>query len=557
MTNDTQTISDGITTPQIDEAVAANRAILQERFPDLDISVGGPVDSVLVDGASVITARNTADVNRAYLFQQLRAIAQGLVEVPNDDVDRLVSNYYLTRREATPASGPVSFIVRNRAQYTLQAGYTLRVGGQSYRVPRTVTVYPDDTANVDFTAPQNVRLEQVYDAETGFDYRFAVTVQSVEARPEAVLVAGQRLTPTQAFDGLGYVVATTNFQGGFAAEDNEALARRALDGLVARNAASRDGIRACVRDVIPLGDSSAIGANDPLMSRDRNNVFGISSGGRVDVYVKSGAVASAGYLDITATVTDPGTRTVRITLSREQSAGVYRVTVWPRYTSTPPTLVSGAITVEDELHEPWVDPDDLAFNPQTPDEIDRAFSARQIITIDITDDRETATDFVVPMSAVGDDVSEYYQVQVEYQAGVLEADAQLTGTLRPPGTDILVKAAAPCFISVGVIAERPVEYNGPDEDSLSASLASAINQLPIGTRFIDGLAIASLLREIEPSLTMASVSLSGLIYGQDGSDIALAPSGTRLSLPTHVLAKVSAANTYFTTTAAQTAVTLV
>lgn len=556
MTTDPQAIDQNLTQSDLDAAKESNRAILQERFPDFDLSIGGPVDSLLVDGNAVITARNDADVDRAFLAQQLQAIADGSVTVDDEDVDRLMAGYFLTRREAVPATGTVVFVVRDNVNYSFQSGYRLRTPDQTYQLAQTFNVYPLGTTSIDFSVETNVEIQQVFDEETGFEFRFELPIESLEAVPDAVLVSGDRLTVDQSFDGLGFVEAITNFSGGFEAEDNATFVSRALEGITALTVSGEDHTQAVAEQAVQRSDASSIGTGSPIMSRDRDNVFNLPMGGKVDIYVKSGAVAQTSYSDVTGVVQDTGTRQVRITLTREQSAGVYRTGVIPLYLSTPPTITSGGITIDSITFLTWTP--SSGFNPEMPTEIERAFSARHQIQIDLTDDRQDSSGFIVTMSSNGQLLEDTYQVTAEYQPHVLELDTALTSdAYRPPGTDVLIKAAVPCITTVGVVAIRPTEYNGPSGEQLAAALASSINQLPIDTQFIDALTLGALLRDIESSLVVQSVSLNATIYGQDQNNLSVSPVSGRLTIPTNTTAKVSPNNTYFTTDSNLTTVTLV
>lgn len=548
-------ISEDITQEDIDQATTENRAVLQERFPDLDISVGGVIDSLLVDGNVAITAQNDADVDQALLVTQLKAISEGTVTVDDDSLDDLMANYFITRREDVPATGTVVFVVRDNRTYTFQSGYRLRYGDQSYELATNFNVYPTTVVGIDLSIATNVQVQQVYDDETGYLFRFELPIQSLEAAPDAVRVSGDRFVVDQGFDGLGYVEANTNFQGGTSAETNQEFAARGLEGLLAYTVGGQDHIRKIVTNTIQLSDSYAVGAGDAMMTRDRDNVFNIPTGGKTDIYVKSGAIAAATY-NVSATVINYVTRRIRVTLTRAQSAGVYRTVLSPRYTATPPTLVSGAVTVNTTTNAQWTT--SSGFNPETPDQYDRAFSARQQIVIDATDDRQDGSGYVVSMTSNGQVISSAYQVQVSYQPGVLDQDTALTAdAVRPPGIDVLVKAAVPCVTTLGVVVQAPVNYNGPDADSLEASLAAAVNQLPMTTQYLDSFTISNLLKTINSSLSFVSVAMNGTIYGQNGVDISVPQLVNRLTIPTNTAAKVSPNNTYFTTTSALVTVTLV
>jgi len=541
-----------------DKAVARTtiRALLQEQDPTLDISVGGPVDSLLVEGNVIVVGRNDVEVDRAYLFQQLKSIADGTVTISEADLDNLMANYFITRTQAVVATGDIQFIVRDSRVYSFNTGYSLVSNNRTFATTTTYNVYPPLTPNIDFSIETNIELEQVYDIPTGYNYRFRFPVSSLVATPEAALVAGDVLVPSQGFAGLGAVTSATNFQGGTLRETNSQFATRGLTGLLARTVGGPDNIDKLVGEAVQNADSNTIGVNSVLMTRDRNNVFNLSVGGKIDVYAKSGAVGLQGYM-VSAAVVNPGTRTAKITLTRAQSAGVYRVSLIPVYTSTPPVIVSGALTITAINNLPWVDP--TGFNPEMPTQIERAFSASQIIEITFTDTRQiTGPTYVVPMVAPGNVIAGRYEIDTVFQPGILTiSNLLLSSAVRPPGLDILVKASVPCITNLGMVIQRPTNYNGPSASSLSASIATAVNLLPIETEFLDGYTLGAIVRDIDSSLTVVSIALAGTIYGQNGVDYSVSQLNNRLAIPTNVAAKFSTKNAYFTTTKNRVTVTLV
>ncbi len=162
------------------------------------------------------------------------------------------------------------------------------------------------------------------------------------------------------------------------------------------------------------------------------------------------------------------------------------------------------------------------------------------------------------MTAPGQVIEDTYNVSTQYQPQILDLDTALTApAFRPPGADILVKAAPPCITTLGVVARIPTDYNGPSATELEKSLASLVNALPISTEFLDGFVVSDLLKQISSQLSLDSVSMSGTVYGQDDSIIAVAQIAGRLTLPTSTVAKVAPYNTYFATTSALVTVTFV
>jgi len=547
-------ISANITQSDIDAARTVNRSVLQERFPDLDLSTGGVIDSLIVDGNISITAQNDANVEQAYLFQQLQQIANGTVTADDADVDRLMANYFLTREEDVPAYGNVVFVVAQSRIYTFQTGYRLRSGGQTFQLTQTYTVYPPATANVDFDVATNIALQNVYDPQTGDLYQFVLPITALDPGPAGLLVAGDALTVDQSFSGLGRVNAYENFRGGTVVETNAEFVTRGLQGLLARTEGGDDHYRVLVTDTIPNSDSKAVGVNSPMMTRDRNNTFAIATGGKTDLYCKSGAVATQAVL-VEATVINPGLRTASITLSRAQSAGVYRLDLEGYFTTAPDPGITGDLTIQSITHLPWVNTN--GFNPEMPTEIERAFSANQLIQIVFVDNRiDSGLNPVVSMTSVGETLSDSYQVTTEFQPDIMAIqDVLASDALR--GTDILTKAAVPCTTTLSVVCTKPTEYNGPTAAQLEQIIASDINLLPISTNFISATTIANLIKDDAPSLIVDSISSTGLIYGQNGANIPVVQAAGRLTLPTNTAAKVAPYNTYFTTNSSLVTVTLV
>jgi hypothetical protein len=538
-------LSTSVTTTMKDEARTAIRAILKESDPTLDISTGGVVDSVIVEGNVVVTANNQAEVNQAYLYQQLKAIAEGTVTIEDSALDALMTNYYLTRNQAVQSTGTVEFVVQLDQAYVFNKGYTVRVGGLAYSTTATYSVYPTTTTTVDFTVSTNIQIFKFYDAETGYVYRFRIPVTANVASEDYNITAGTRLVADQGFVGLGYVQAVTNFTGGSELETNAEFATRALEGITATTlGGGQDHVQACVGAAYTGALSSAVGVESTLMTRSRGNIFNISTGGYVDVYAKSGATASNTIIK-SAVVTDFTTHTAAITLTREQSVGVYRVQVIPRYTSTPPVITAGNITQTAVTHNVATL---TGYNANVTAAIDLAFSANESIVITFTDTRQTSPGvYVVPMTSNGQTVSGY-AVAIESMPGIIEiADSLYSTAIRPAGLDVLVKAAVPCVTTLTINAVKPVNYNGPSATQLTALIAASVNELPMRQKYLDAFTISNILKQRSSTLQMQSVTMSGVIYGQDGSNINVTMLGDKLTIPTSLTAKVSYENTFFAT----------
>jgi len=537
-----------------DAARTAIRAVLIESNPALDISIGGAVDSIIVEGNVDVAANNQVNVNQSYLFQQLQAIANGTVTITDAQMDDLMQNYYITRQQNVPASGITSFVVRDSKQYVIQLGYRIRYGAFSYVTLATYTVYPQDTPGIDFTVPTNVPLLQIYDQATGFNFQFRIPVSCEQAGPSGIRIAGQVFTPDTTFTALGSITAVSNFSGGTLAETNAQLAQRALAGITAGTlSGGQDGINKLVSEFYSAAVASSVGVNSPMQTRGRNNPFGLNYAGVLDVYVKSGAIGQNQILNVTAVVTDFTTKTATITLSHDDSSGVYTAVAQG---TTAPVGMTGSLVTGAINYLPYTSP---VFNPNTASSLQRAFSASTLVQITIVDTRlDSLSAPVVPMTFNGQVITGAYTVVVQNMPGINDvANGLYSDPIRPPGTDVLVKAAVPCVTTLNITAAMPANYNGPSASDLSAAIAQAINALPLRTPFIDSFTISQIIQAQSSNLVLRTLSMSGTIYGQDGSIVPVFQLGTQLIIPTNLTALCSFENTFFATTQALVTVNLV
>lgn len=544
-------LSTTVTQADLTAAEAVIRTTLQEQDSTLDLSAGGAVDGLLSHGNAIAAASITVEANKLALSSQLQAIAAGTVTVEDADLDQLMTSYFLTRKTASAASGTITVIVNSNQQYNFVSGYRWKVGSSIYQTTGQVTVYPVGTVLVENA--NQVVLKQVYDSVSGALYRFDISVTSQTTGSNAGLSTNDSLSPDPGFSGFARAYAATNFSVGQSAETNAQFATRALAGLSAKVLVGNDGLSALLPTLYTNAYGSFVGADDVLQTRDRQNVFNISTGGKADLYVKSGPIATKTIL-VTATVTDYTTRTAQITLTRAQASGAYRFTLEPYFTSTPPSGITGSVSVTATTHNAYTYTS--GFNPALPASTDRAFSANQEVVLTFTDTRTTGS-YVVSMTTNGQVISNTYAVTVEYMPGVEEIAAALRAdSIRPAATDILVKAAVPLKVTLGVTCSRPVTYTGPDEGSIEISLAALINSLSMRTANLDQYVIGNLIKSINSSLTVTSLSMSGVIYAQDGTNVTVLQGVNGLVIPTDSTKKYSSNNVFFTTTSNDVTVTL-
>lgn len=541
-----------VTTADRDAARTAIRAILQETQPTLDLSIGGVVDSVIVEGNVDITAQQDANVDAAYLQQQMQAIANGEVEISDEQMDSLASNYFITREEDVPASGDIDLIVQNSITYDIPQGYQVTYGDSTYITQQPFTVYPPDVPGIDFTDPSNIRLQSIYDQSTGSNYRFRIPVECQQVGALGVRVSGDVLQAVNPIPSLQRVEAAESFSGGTTRETNAELAARVMQGITVKSlGGGQDQISALAASLYPNMKVSAVGVESAMQTRGRINPFGINTGGKLDVYAKSGFVSQTTRV-VSATVTDFTLRQATLVVTREQAAGAYSFD--PVGLTGELGMTGGITVISTSLAQATIP----TFSPEM-QAADLLASANVEVTIVIQDDRQAPDlSYIVDMTSNGQTLPETYGVVVSYMAGVLElADAFYADANRPPGLDVIVKAGAPCTVTLNIAVARPVNYNGPSATELSAQIALEINQLAMRLQYLDDYTISQIIKDASSQLSLISLTMSGSIAAFDGSTIPVSQTGNKLVIPTMAAEKVSFETVFFTTTTSLVTVTLV
>jgi hypothetical protein len=503
--------------------------MIQASYPSLDLTSYSAAESLLVDGNALVQANLVTAINTAFLRSNLKAISEGTFEVEDSELDALMTSYFVTRYKDAPAKGQLCVVVQNDVPLSITKTTQFTYNG--------ITFTSDvDTVFQVSTSSSSPRLERVYDAETSYSYRAVFAVTATTSGLGGNAPDGASFSIVNSFNGFGRAFANTAFSGGSTAETNQELAKRALSGMSAKTlGGGQTQTNSLVKTLLPSASSGSVGVNHPCMTRNRNNALALPLGGYTDIYLKSGLLSSKTF-QVSATVTNQTTRTCEISLTREQSSGVYRFKVVP-YTSSLSTYDTGDLSQGTAVYSPWLSG---VFSPSVQNG-DLPFSANTTVVITFTDTRANGVTPLVPMTN-GQVISNQYGVYIEYMPNLLSlADSLYSDSYRPSGYDILLKAAVPCKLNVTVTAVRPQGYTGSSESVLRTAIINAINSLDVGVP-IDSSYIIGVVSRTEPTLTNISVNLVGTVYGQNGSNLSLIGS---VAIPTNTTLKVTQSISFY------------
>jgi hypothetical protein len=488
---------------------------LTEQYPSLDWSVGTVLYDLLVKPASVAFAEQSdvATVIRENLSLSL-VLAQ---DNPNADlVDALLSNYNVVRKTGNTATGTILIYTDATQNVFIPVGALFTCNEiQLQPVKSYVGVYgaitEENTDEISY-----VQLRDVGDGTRVF----AITAETVEVMTSA-LSSGLACTASLGNTRITKIETGSSFTGGSIEETTDELLERAQSGVNATVVTGRDNIRELLRrqDTVNVLDAAVFGMGDTLQYRDSMNNAGISTGGRLDVYVKTAPIP------VVAEATLPGTKldgvwSIEIPAdSYPGAAGVSKI----RYGNL---LIDTGIT-----HV-------LSYNPQGPwPLIESALHARyskyQTLTVQFENDNIdsllTELDFVV---------------SVIYMPGIGVLQDYMNGAgIRSHAFDHVIKGAIPILIEADVDIEYVRGTPTPTVGAIQQEIADVINRKLISTEALYTSDIVYACRYVfSEGVVRMPINLRGRLFMPDGSFV-YTSSQNHIKSPT--AAGISFENTVF------------
>ncbi len=445
---------------------------LAEEFPDVELNRGFVHDVNLRINAVVAAMLRTL-VEQLNQSASLQAISENPATADTEVVDRVLSNFRVTRIDGTKAAGRATVVISSAVPVVVPAGTAFTVGAIGFSTSRAYSVR---TTPLAATSDDDLILHSIGDGR----YTFAVPlVADVEGTP-GMLRRGQAMTPTFNVPALVRSYAESDFSGGTTTESNADLVRRLLDGIAAPVFSGRANVSALVRSdsrFARLLALSIVGAGDAEMIRDQHTIFPVSTFGRADVYARTAALPigltfakEATFVGISIT----GGGIWQFSVERDEAPGFYEV----ERIALPDDLpaVAGFEVVSDvrgfDLTGESRPPDIAQASTPGGQAVEAVYSAFQAATIQFLDDR-TPTVGLVATSSTAE-----YSVTLTTMPHLDELQGFLGGRdVTAWGGDVLVKAPMPCFLRVSADVSRPPLAADPDVAAIAVAVADYVNAL--------------------------------------------------------------------------------
>ena len=281
---------DDLTQDEFDAAADTVASGIKAYNRKLDTREGTVLRDLLVDPDAAmggVTAAQIAEARKCSSLKRLQEAQDAGEEIDQEDVSAILSNFNITPHSGTRARGIVKVVVSDgTVAYSIAEGAVfLTAEGLEFAAESQVVVVPNGVSNPTMTP--NAKL---YQGAAG--YFFLVPVAASEYGSEGNLRQGTALEPDSHISSFVMAEAYKDFDGGSDVEPLASVISSIPSGLSIRGFVNKTAAEGMLRAQFDSGEFpmvavSAVGYGNAAQLRDRHNVFGVSVGGRVDLYVRN------------------------------------------------------------------------------------------------------------------------------------------------------------------------------------------------------------------------------------------------------------------------------
>ena len=388
--------------------------------------------------------------------------------------ERLLSNYGLFTQSAGPGEGFVLLLTDSDEDFVVRQDTIFSTGDYAILLGR------DYIGTVDY----NSQSPDVYVPLKKYNNElYYIMVEGFTSTDMTTpLLAGTELSGGESITGLFSASVATSFRSTTTPRTLDDLKEEVTNGVSAKILAGPDHIKALLEESnqLPVIDTSVVGMNDIEMLRDSKNIYGTSSGGYVDIYVKTSQLPDIIEVEKPATRVSEGR--YRVLIDKDDAPGFYYVR----------SVVYGTQTKSSDMsmfnYTFGVDTSDEIFIPGFPETRDGRYSSYQNCAVEF--DYEAVPE---------DDVSPVFTVEMVYMPSIRAVqDFVSDPATRAPAVDYVVKAAVPLFMSVDLNVSYNPADNIPDAEKVASAVANVVNSIPEGQRFLSGASISCAVNDIYP-----------------------------------------------------------
>lgn len=262
---------------------------IHNALPEADTKEGTFIRDVFINPIS-------DEIAGAYGDMKLLEISQSLLTASNEKLDKLASNYFITRKQATHSFGKVRFYIAGTDRLDLSdEELPNEILIPQGTIISTLATYSNDS--LEFKTTETILLNKekikLLPIDSGTGLRF-IEIGAMSVKPGTInnISAGEI---TQQITNLSeHIELVTNpfmFSGGTERENDSSLKLRVNLAITGSNIGTRDGYLSYILKQGGIIDAKVIAAGESFMFRDGgyidyNDNYQIGSGGMVDIYIR-------------------------------------------------------------------------------------------------------------------------------------------------------------------------------------------------------------------------------------------------------------------------------
>ena len=317
-----------------------------------------------------------------------------------------------------------------------------------------------------------------------------------------------------------------NFSTGAAPETDKQLLAKVKSNIGNSRMESESGIRNKFRDTFPTFQTlSVCGANDPEMLRSKQNILGISTFGKADVYVRSSLGLETMQVVKQGTLINPAENLWQVIVANTDAPGFYYIqSIVPKVTDI---SLGGTLVIRS------TDFNYSTYYNQRNNEIYSKAEAR------FTKYQNAIVTFTY--EAPAGVTSLKFELHVLGQPNILEMqDLLLLDTQRLACADYLVKAVVPCLVSLNInlIKKNPIDtYASLNLQQLKKDIFNYVNTIPFGEQLYAS-NIVNLCHNYNIKHVDLPIEMAGQVLAPDGT-VTYVTSSDALAIPYNLNAGVS------------------
>lgn len=499
-------------------------AAYQELYPQYEWSYGSLLYETVIRPTAIRAACDEEDIET--LRQNSSLYLASIAETPDPDlVASLASNFRVDPKEGIYGTGEITVYTRQQNNVYIPEASQLSAGGVELTNDKTYVGVQNAGDYVDKDDTVYRQLVQV-----GAEWAFTVPVRTVDFTDETV-AQGLTVTMVNRPAQVSRIAISTSVTGGRAEQSTEDVIEQAQTGITAKIPSGNTHLSALFADQsgVNVLSQASFGINDPECIRDRDNVFEISTGGRVDTYCRNSDVPSKRTVSVPASrasLSDPW----MMFIDKDIGLGFYRILCIQHADS------SLKVTDENEM-EVVYGYSEVSNGPHVFSADTARYSVYQTahVTFDY-DITETETTFQLELLAMP---------QLETLQEFINQDS-----IRNEAQDVLVRGPHPADVSITVTVERVPGDTSTTVEELQNAIATLINATEIGVDGLDASLIVNAVEGVDESLHVVfPVSLEASFQLPDGTIITQRSLEGRITVPESEYEWVTERNTFYFCTA--------